>query len=172
MSWAATEFESIDLGDPRRNRRAIRLFEHVSANPAASITQHTSTGLTPSGPTASSATRTFSGLTSLRPTSRTQPSAWPLTKWFYASKTPPNLISVVKMPAAPTRGSAACTNIRPTPYQPRASRWAYSMPACGHAIYATPLWCQRESVLDRGLRAPGRNGRPTAPDQAGLPSGS
>ena len=39
MSWAATEFESIDLGDPRRNRRAIRLVERLSANPTASIPQ-------------------------------------------------------------------------------------------------------------------------------------
>lgn len=39
MSWAATEFESMDLGDPRRNRRAIRLIERLSAKPAASIPQ-------------------------------------------------------------------------------------------------------------------------------------
>ena len=39
MSWAATEFESIDLGDPRRNRRATRLVERLSANPTASIPQ-------------------------------------------------------------------------------------------------------------------------------------
>ena len=39
MSWAATEFERIDLGDPRRNRRAIRLVEHLSAKPTASIPQ-------------------------------------------------------------------------------------------------------------------------------------
>ena len=37
MSWAATEFESIDLGDPRRNRRAIRFIESLSAKPTASI---------------------------------------------------------------------------------------------------------------------------------------
>lgn len=34
---AATEFESIDLGDLRRNRRAIRLIERLSAKPTASI---------------------------------------------------------------------------------------------------------------------------------------
>ena len=39
MSWAVTEFESIDLGDPRRNRRAIRLIGHLSAKPATSIPQ-------------------------------------------------------------------------------------------------------------------------------------
>lgn len=39
MSWAATEFESIDLGDPRRNRRAIRLIERLSAKPTVSIPQ-------------------------------------------------------------------------------------------------------------------------------------
>ncbi|MEN9395909.1 MAG: hypothetical protein RLZ81_439 [Pseudomonadota bacterium] len=39
MNWAATEFESIDLGDPRRNRRAIRLIEHLGAKPGASIPQ-------------------------------------------------------------------------------------------------------------------------------------
>ena len=39
MSWAATEFEGIDLGDPRRNRRAIRLVESLSAKPTASIPQ-------------------------------------------------------------------------------------------------------------------------------------
>ena len=37
MSWAATEFESLDLGDTRRNRRAIRLMEQLSAKPTASI---------------------------------------------------------------------------------------------------------------------------------------
>lgn len=39
MSWAATEFETIDLGDPRRNRRAIRLIERLRAKPTASIPQ-------------------------------------------------------------------------------------------------------------------------------------
>lgn len=39
MNWAATEFENIDLGDPRRDRRAIRLIDHLSAKPAASIPQ-------------------------------------------------------------------------------------------------------------------------------------
>ena len=39
MSWAVTEFESINLGDPRRNRRAIRLIERLSAKPTASIPQ-------------------------------------------------------------------------------------------------------------------------------------
>ena len=39
MSWAATEFESIDLGDPRRNRRVIRLIEHLSAKAKASVPQ-------------------------------------------------------------------------------------------------------------------------------------
>jgi len=37
MSWASTEFKSVDLGDPRRNRRAIRLMEKLSAKPTASI---------------------------------------------------------------------------------------------------------------------------------------
>ena len=39
MNWAATEFENIDLGEPRRNRRATRLVERLSANPTASIPQ-------------------------------------------------------------------------------------------------------------------------------------
>jgi hypothetical protein len=39
MNWAATEFEGIDLGDARRNRRAIRLVESLSAKPTASIPQ-------------------------------------------------------------------------------------------------------------------------------------
>ena len=39
MSWAATEFESINLGDPRRNRRVIRLIERLSAKPTASVPQ-------------------------------------------------------------------------------------------------------------------------------------
>ena len=39
MNWAVTEFESINLGDPRRNRRAIRLIERLSAKPTASIPQ-------------------------------------------------------------------------------------------------------------------------------------
>ena len=39
MSWAATEFESMNLGGPRRNRRAIRLVEHLSTKPTASIPQ-------------------------------------------------------------------------------------------------------------------------------------
>lgn len=36
---AATEFESMDMGGPRRNRRAIRLIERLSAKPTASIPQ-------------------------------------------------------------------------------------------------------------------------------------
>ena len=39
MSWAATEFESMDLGDPRRKQRAIRLVERLSAQPTASVPQ-------------------------------------------------------------------------------------------------------------------------------------
>ena len=39
MGWASTEFETIDLGDARRNKRAIRLVEHLSAQPAASVPQ-------------------------------------------------------------------------------------------------------------------------------------
>lgn len=39
MNWAATEFENIDLGDPRRDRRAIRLIDHLSTKPTASIPQ-------------------------------------------------------------------------------------------------------------------------------------
>ena len=39
MNWAATEFESIDLGDPRRDRRANRLIDDLSAKPTASIPQ-------------------------------------------------------------------------------------------------------------------------------------
>lgn len=37
MSWTASEFESLDLADPRCNRRAIRLMEKLSAKPTASI---------------------------------------------------------------------------------------------------------------------------------------
>ncbi len=37
MGWAATEFETIDLGDERRNKRAIRLIERLSAQPTASV---------------------------------------------------------------------------------------------------------------------------------------
>lgn len=37
MAWATTEFETIDLGDPRRERRAIRLIERLSDQPTASV---------------------------------------------------------------------------------------------------------------------------------------
>lgn len=39
MGWAQTEFETINLGDARRNQRAIRLIEHLSAQPTASVPQ-------------------------------------------------------------------------------------------------------------------------------------
>ena len=39
MGWASTEFETIDLGDARRNKRAIRLVERLSAQPMASVPQ-------------------------------------------------------------------------------------------------------------------------------------
>lgn len=39
MGWAGTEFETIDLGDERRNKRAIRLVESLSAQPMASVPQ-------------------------------------------------------------------------------------------------------------------------------------
>ena len=43
MSWAATELESINLGDPRRDRRAIRLIERLTSVPTATheITKRT-----------------------------------------------------------------------------------------------------------------------------------
>ncbi|NMG14223.1 IS4 family transposase [Aromatoleum bremense] len=37
MSWAADEFETIDLGDQRLNRRAVLLAERLAAQPTASI---------------------------------------------------------------------------------------------------------------------------------------
>ena len=39
MGWAGTEFETIDLGDEQRNKRAIRLVERLSAQPMASVPQ-------------------------------------------------------------------------------------------------------------------------------------
>ncbi len=39
MSWAETEFETLDLGDTRLNNRAIELIEDFSAKPTASIAQ-------------------------------------------------------------------------------------------------------------------------------------
>jgi len=39
MSWVPTEFEGMDLGDPRRKQRAIRLIERLSAQPTASVPQ-------------------------------------------------------------------------------------------------------------------------------------
>lgn len=39
MGWASTEFETIDLGDARRNKRAVRLVERLSAQPTASVPQ-------------------------------------------------------------------------------------------------------------------------------------
>ena len=66
MIWAATEFERIDLGDARRNRRAIRLIERLSAKPAASIPQACGDWADTMGPTASSAMKRLSGPTSWR----------------------------------------------------------------------------------------------------------
>ena len=39
MGWAGTEFETIDLCDERRNKRAIHLVERLSAQPMASVPQ-------------------------------------------------------------------------------------------------------------------------------------
>jgi len=39
MSWAESEFETLDLGDPRRKKRLISLIEDFSAKPTASIPQ-------------------------------------------------------------------------------------------------------------------------------------
>ena len=39
MSWAATEFKSLDLGDGRRNRRAIWLVGSPSVNSTVGILQ-------------------------------------------------------------------------------------------------------------------------------------
>ena len=39
MSWTATELESINLRNPRRNRGVIRLIEHLSAKPTGSVPQ-------------------------------------------------------------------------------------------------------------------------------------
>ena len=37
MGWAQQEFETIDLGDPRLNRRAVLLAERLGQKPGASI---------------------------------------------------------------------------------------------------------------------------------------
>ena len=37
MEWAKQAFESLDLGDARLNRRAVRLAERLSYQPCASI---------------------------------------------------------------------------------------------------------------------------------------
>ncbi|EGV27552.1 transposase IS4 family protein, partial [Thiorhodococcus drewsii AZ1] len=37
MGWASEELASIDLGDTRRNRRAIQLIERLAEHPTASI---------------------------------------------------------------------------------------------------------------------------------------
>ena len=37
MGWASTEFETIDLGGERRNERAIRLVDRLSAQPTAAV---------------------------------------------------------------------------------------------------------------------------------------
>lgn len=37
MGWAEAEMQTLDLGDPRRNRRVIKIMEQVAANPGASI---------------------------------------------------------------------------------------------------------------------------------------
>ena len=37
MSWAAQEFETLDLGDARLNRRAVLLAERLAQKPGASI---------------------------------------------------------------------------------------------------------------------------------------
>ena len=39
MGWAGTEFETIDLGGERRNKRAIWLVERLSGQPTASVPQ-------------------------------------------------------------------------------------------------------------------------------------
>ncbi|MBK5914564.1 transposase, partial [Rhodocyclus purpureus] len=37
MSWAAEEFETLELGDARLNRRAVLLAERLALKPGASI---------------------------------------------------------------------------------------------------------------------------------------
>ena len=37
MSWAAQEFETLDLGDARLNNRAVLLAQRLAAKPTASI---------------------------------------------------------------------------------------------------------------------------------------
>lgn len=37
MGWAQQELQSIDLGDPRLNRRAVLLAERLSQKPGSSI---------------------------------------------------------------------------------------------------------------------------------------
>lgn len=37
MGWAAAEFQSMDLGDKRRDQRAIKLIERLTERPTASI---------------------------------------------------------------------------------------------------------------------------------------
>ena len=37
MGWAAEEFDTINLGDARRDRRAIQLIERLAEHPTASL---------------------------------------------------------------------------------------------------------------------------------------
>jgi hypothetical protein len=39
MGWAGTEFETIDLGDEWRNKRAIRLVERLTNLPVQTLEQ-------------------------------------------------------------------------------------------------------------------------------------
>ena len=38
-SWAATELQTTDLGDVRRNRRLVHLVEDLAARPESSVPQ-------------------------------------------------------------------------------------------------------------------------------------
>ena len=177
MSWAATEFESINLGDPRRNRRAIRLIERLSAKPTASIPQAC-------GDWADTmAAYRFFGNEQIE----------------WAGILAPHIeSSVARMAAHPVvlciqdtteldfNGKNAA-GLGPLSYE--VQRGMHAHPTYAVSTSREPLggarrvdvdartagcgWQsprhQRESALDRRLRAPGRDGRATAHDTAGLP---
>ena len=93
MGWAGTEFEAIDLGDERRNKRAIRLVERPSAQPTASVPQACGDWADTMAAYRFLAMKTSTGVRFWGRTRTAPRRAWLGTRWCCAFRTRPSRTS-------------------------------------------------------------------------------
>ena len=88
MSWAAEEFQELDLGDKRRQARAVLLAERLADKPTASLPGACSGWAETQGAYRFLRQETFDWLDMLEPHRACTARAWPLMRWSCVFRTP------------------------------------------------------------------------------------